>query len=60
MLDFVTAVSAAEEEGERGGATYYSGSLGRETVGLRSSLRRAAPEISRLPDASLAFLGFLV
>ena len=44
VLDFVTAVSAAEEEeGEREeegeGATHYSGSLGRETVGLRSSLR---------------------
>ena len=64
VLDFVTAVSAAEEEeeGERGreGATHYSGSLGRETVGLRSLRCAAAPEISRLPDASLTFLAFLV
>ena len=59
VLDFVTAVSAAEErEGE--GATHYSGSLGRETVGLRSLRCAAAPEISRLPDASLTFLAFLV
>ena len=68
VLDFVTAVSAAEEEegerrrGERGRRTVEA--LGeRQSDPLATLIRQAAaaaPEISRVPDASRAFLAFLV
>ena len=69
VLDFVTAVSAAEEEGEgergRGGDALQWKPWARDSrTPLLAALMRqaaaAAPEISRLPDASLTFLAFLV